>query len=533
MLARSHRFSTVLFTCFIVLWMVASAAASAQVDNVFPDTGNAGIGTTTPQAPLEIQTTGTTNVLWDNGNARFQGASDAIVWNRGGFYVLIDADNDQTVAKFQLFKDVADSVGFTPTVSFNLEDGQSSFIGTQGNFGLGTRSPQAALHVYDPVGTGPSDHFDLQFDGFGSALGLALDGDISGGWARQFKIMAQGSGTLFSFGALVTNYTELVRGFIGGNSANNSVWDSPWMVFLPDGKVGIGLINPTSLLSVAGAVESTTGGFKFPDGTVQTTAAVSGSSAFGASSSAPTNSLYVDQFGNVGIGTVYPGYPLSVVGNVSVSGTVISNGGGFQFPDGTVQTTAATAGDRNSLDASDGAPLDAVYVDVAGNVGIGTTAPTTALDVRGTTTTYTLEVTGGADLSESFDVSMEGDILPGMVVSIDPERPGGLRIAHGEYDRTVAGVVSGAGGVRPGMVMGQSGTVAAGEHPIALTGRVYVYADASSGPIRPGDLLTTSLVPGHAMKVADHDRAVGCILGKAMTGLDQGQGLILALVALQ
>jgi len=533
MLNRSHRLSNYPLVCFIVLWMVASVAASAQVDNVFPDTGNAGIGTTTPQAPLEIQTTGTTNVLWDNGNARLQGASDAIVWNRGGFHVLIDADNNQTVAKFQLFKDVADSAGFTPTVSFNLEDGQSSFIGTQGNFGLGTQSPTAPLHVFDPVGTGPSDHLDLLFDGGGSPHGLALDATIGGNWSRDFKIMTGGSGTLFGFGALVANGTNLVRGYIGGNSTEDTVWSAPWMTFLPDGKVGIGLTSPTNLLSVAGTVESTTGGFKFPDGTVQSTAAVSGSSAYGASSSAPTNSLYVDQFGNVGIGTVYPGYPLSVTGNMSVSGTVISNGGGFQFPDGTTQTTAATAGDRNSLDASDGAPLDAVYVDVAGNVGIGTTAPTTALDVRGTTTTYTLEVTGGADLSESFDVSREGNILPGMVVSIDPDRPGGLRIARGEYDRTVAGVVSGAGGVRPGMVMGQSGTVATGEHPIALTGRVYVYADASSGPIRPGDLLTTSLVPGYAMKVADHDRAVGCILGKAMTGLDQGQGLILALVALQ
>jgi hypothetical protein len=40
--------------------------------------------------------------------------------------------------------------------------------------------------------------------------------------------------------------------------------------------VGIGTRRPTSMLTVAGTVQSQTGGFKFPDGTVQLTAAASG-----------------------------------------------------------------------------------------------------------------------------------------------------------------------------------------------------------------------------------------------------------------
>ena len=39
------------------------------------------------------------------------------------------------------------------------------------------------------------------------------------------------------------------------------------------GKIGIGTTAPSSKLTVAGVIESTTGGVKFPDGTVQTTAA--------------------------------------------------------------------------------------------------------------------------------------------------------------------------------------------------------------------------------------------------------------------
>jgi hypothetical protein len=38
------------------------------------------------------------------------------------------------------------------------------------------------------------------------------------------------------------------------------------------GKIGIGTISPTEKLTVIGTIESTSGGIKFPDGTIQTTA---------------------------------------------------------------------------------------------------------------------------------------------------------------------------------------------------------------------------------------------------------------------
>jgi hypothetical protein len=40
------------------------------------------------------------------------------------------------------------------------------------------------------------------------------------------------------------------------------------------GKIGIGTIAPTSLLTVQGMIETTLGGYKFPDGTIQTTAGI-------------------------------------------------------------------------------------------------------------------------------------------------------------------------------------------------------------------------------------------------------------------
>ncbi len=188
---------------------------------------------------------------------------------------------------------------------------------------------------------------------------------------------------------------------------------------------------------------------------------------------------------------------------------------------------------------------DATLVMAAdGNVGIGTPTPsatlevdgtvrTTALEVNGTTSTNVLEITGGADLAEPFMVTDRITIQPGTVVAIDPAHAGRLKVAARAYDKTVAGIVSGAGNIQAGMVMGQAGTLAHGEHPVALTGRVYCRVDTRYGVIQPGDLLTTSDTPGHAMKVSNQGQAQGAIIGKAMTGLDEGTGLVLVLVSLQ
>jgi hypothetical protein len=143
-----------------------------------------------------------------------------------------------------------------------------------------------------------------------------------------------------------------------------------------------------------------------------------------------------------------------------------------------------------------------------------------------------LEILGGADIAEPFPVR-EGETLPpGAVVIIDPSHPGRLAISEESYDRRVAGVVSGAGGIRPGATLTNE-PVGDDQTHVALTGRAYCLATAANGPIRPGDLLTTSDVPGHAMKAVDAMRSQGAILGKAMSALDDGEGLVLALVNLQ
>ncbi len=153
----------------------------------------------------------------------------------------------------------------------------------------------------------------------------------------------------------------------------------------------------------------------------------------------------------------------------------------------------------------------------------------------GRITTQVLQITGGSDLSENFDINVERDtLLPGMIVSIDSKNIGELVLCHEAFDKKVAGIVSGAGGVKTGMLMGQAGTKADGKHPVALTGRVYCWVDADAGgPVEAGDLITTSNTAGHGMKVGESARASGAIIGKAMSSLPTGKGLVLVLVSLQ
>jgi hypothetical protein len=167
-----------------------------------------------------------------------------------------------------------------------------------------------------------------------------------------------------------------------------------------------------------------------------------------------------------------------------------------------------------------------------GNVGIGTKNPAVILDVKGTTRTDVLTITGGADLAEPFLVSDSGEVPKGALVVIDRENPGQLELSHRPYDRRVAGVVSGAGGLNPGLTLNHTTLAEKGVH-LALSGRVYALAVCCNGAIEPGDLLTTSSTPGHAMKATDRERSHGAVIGKAMSPLEEGRGLVLVLVNLQ
>nr|BAL55180.1 hypothetical protein HGMM_F23G10C33 [uncultured Acetothermia bacterium]BAL60221.1 hypothetical protein HGMM_OP4C857 [Candidatus Acetothermum autotrophicum] len=130
---------------------------------------------------------------------------------------------------------------------------------------------------------------------------------------------------------------------------------------------------------------------------------------------------------------------------------------------------------------------------------------------------------GGADVAEYVRVSEA--VEPGDVLELDPTKPGHYRKARGAYSHLVAGVVS----TQPGVILGARGQ-SEGKVLLALIGRVPVRATTENGPIRPGDLLTSSSKPGYAMRCESAHKCEGAIIGKALEALDVGEGVILMLL---
>lgn len=137
----------------------------------------------------------------------------------------------------------------------------------------------------------------------------------------------------------------------------------------------------------------------------------------------------------------------------------------------------------------------------------------------------------GADCAERFAIAaIDAGLAPGTVLVIGED--GLLERASHAYDTRVAGVVSGAGSYRPGIVMDSRCAAGGAAVPVALVGKVWCLVDATAAPVRAGDLLTTSATEGHAMRATDPSRRFGAILGKALGGLAEGHGLVPVLVTL-
>jgi hypothetical protein len=238
----------------------------------------------------------------------------------------------------------------------------------------------------------------------------------------------------------------------------------------------------------------------------------------------------VEPGGEVGIGEISPSHQLTIRSDQQhdtlrlIGPLEYGSGARLDFGDGGYIYLRENVDDHLEMYARDGITL------WGGGVSIGTFSHQEMLNVNGAIRADAIKLTGG-DLAEPFAVN--GEPEPGMVVSIDPDNPGQLRISESANDRMVAGCVSGANDLNPGVILYQDSVVEEDGFPIALSGRVYCWADASYGAIQPGDLLTSSDTPGHVMVVKDYDQAQGAIIGKAMSNLDDGLGLILILVSLQ
>ena len=361
-----------------------------------------------------------------------------------------------------------------------------------------------------------------------------------------------------------------ISAFGGGEVVNDGDWtitDDNDMYSEVSGNVGIGIMRPTSKLTVAGFIEiepdielanPDSVGVIFTDGTIQYTAAVRGGDghSLDAADGRPRDAVFVDNDGRVGIGTKipsatveifkdhnsgtaltitnpntgdgastslilntggehaaihsrsanFPGAPdyLDIVNNHGAGSVIsfINNGSesmritdvgnvgiakedpqaklhigglagidGIMFPDETFQATATK---NYALDAVDGTPENVVYVDEAGNVGIGTIEPTAKLDVAGTIrsgSTITIDGSGENNritATDNLELHVDGERALRLETNdTSPNFIGGH--SGNSINQGIMGATIGGGGrsISPHSVRGNFGTVSGGVGNIA------------------------------------------------------------------
>jgi len=404
---------------------------SALAMTIQGSSGNVGIGTTSPTFPLEV-----------NGRARassftFSGLISDLVnnspWNGIGYSNLLLGDPTYFATQ------VAGYYG----LNFQTNSGQM-VITKAGNVGIGTTTPSYPLTV---VGTANASTFY-----------------IAGNGNNLITLSSAGS----NYGQIMNNSADswsLGYGTNIGGSAGTSVlsWNSA-------GNVGIGTTGPLVKLHVAGdytvidglgmiSAFTPTGGyarFAWWDPASTNTKFAFGS-GFGDASrfgihiktsgdfSAATERFTILNSGNVGIGTTGPGQKLDIQGNPANDGfigsqildTGLNKGlliGVYKAVNGNYDLAGlwpagVTPGTSNYIFGTTGSANDTyfntplgknmhfqvaastkMYIDSAGNVGIGTTGPAYALDVAGSTgfvaarfkSSYSAKAMIGTDNSASW-----------------------------------------------------------------------------------------------------------------------------------
>lgn len=145
------------------------------------------------------------------------------------------------------------------------------------------------------------------------------------------------------------------------------------------------------------------------------------------------------------------------------------------------------------------------------------------------------------DLAELFETNEEVEVSD--VLAIDEKNPLKLRKTQKPYEKGIIGIVSKLPaiifeGSQIRIAPNPGGFTKGTNPPIALAGQVLCKVTNENGPIEAGDLLTSSSIPGHAMKATDRDKSFGTIVGKALEPFTAGPkgestGKIIAFVTLQ
>ncbi|MDH3252999.1 MAG: hypothetical protein OEM41_09425 [Ignavibacteria bacterium] len=371
------------------------------------------------------------------------------------------------------------------TAGFNIAS-----LNASGNVGIGTANPLHRLEVSSSVGETVIG-IRNQTPG-GRRWQLYSTGTINGEGPGHFLLRDDSIGS--------------VRLYVSGSSTGN---------------VGIGTTNPTHKLHVNGIINATD---IYKNGSPLSTSqwTTSGSNVY-------YNS------GNVGLGVTTPTARFQVADG---SGTPTSTSASANVENFTTLGEALWL--RNSA-SSNTSPVvkmhqhpgsTASFVD--GIAWDGVTSATRKFHITSAGT-----YVAGSDFAEAFEAAGGRELYePGDVVVISGSGSPSVEKCTRPYDERVAGIYS----TRPGVLgADKNGETRLDENdiPVAITGIVPTKVTDENGSIQPGDLLTTSSIPGHAMKASPaivNGTAIypaGTILGKALQPLQGNKGIVKVLVLMR
>jgi hypothetical protein len=330
------------------------------------DGGNVGIGTTSPDTTLEVKNptlaTDTVNTLLTQRWSRSQ--TGAVKWGNSMDLLLGSYEsgtiNSRTRVDFKLANGATDD---PDTTVMTLQ--------ANGNVGIGTTSPGSKLEIAGANSTtNATALFSIQKneEGYGLFSGLYGSGAswLQSGTAdgtTDYSIVMQPNGGNVGIGTQTPLSTLSIK---GGSEALRFERDSQETYRVLHGTSGLYFSHPNSGALLLGLTQN-------GDITV----------------SNDQSAEYVrfdNSSSNVGIGTTAPSYKLDVAGEVRANNL-------FRTTDGTnigLFGSSVFASNVIGIGSSNAVPLvlgtaatERMRIDSAGNVGIGTTAPSQKLDVNG------------------------------------------------------------------------------------------------------------------------------------------------------
>jgi hypothetical protein len=365
--------------------------------------GNVGIGITSPSARLDVHhdqdALSTIGLYNTNISSSFDAGIQLVLGDNNGppkltlrqsgdgslhhsYISHVDNSNSHLILENQ---------NVLGCILLKTNSGTRMSIDQNGGVGIGTSSAGGQLQISHAGGNPADEAWEL--NSFNTVFH-----ELNGSYGAENLLLFSNdvaSGTdMAAIGAKFWGSTN-VNGTLGfATAANGSL--SVKMVVQPGGDVGIGTMNPLEKLEVAGTIHSTTGGFKFPDGTTQTSASGADGHSLDADDGSPTDAVYVDATGLVGIGTNTPSSKLDVVGSIWISDAT----GHFTMYDGSWSRSALSIEAANKLKLAGG--FSTLYI--PSDVGIGTSDPGRKLEVVGEA-----EFDGGLYARDATGIGLKDD----------------------------------------------------------------------------------------------------------------------------